>query len=67
MFAARIIFSDETAFQLSGYVNQHSVRVWRINNLSAAIEYARDGCKLHCSFSVYKQACSRLNFLQTVL
>jgi hypothetical protein len=62
MFAARITFSDETAFQLSGYVNRHNIRVWGINSLSATIENTRDGPKLECPFSVSKQTCSSLTF-----
>jgi hypothetical protein len=62
IFAARIIFSDETAFQLSVYFNRRNVRVWGINNPSAAIENTRDGPKLQCSFSVSKQTCSSLTF-----
>ena len=34
----KIIFSDETHFDLGGYVNKHNCRIWCTENLHAYIE-----------------------------
>ncbi|GBN26484.1 hypothetical protein AVEN_61558-1 [Araneus ventricosus] len=36
------VFSDEATFHLSGIVNRHSTRIWRLENPLAVLEQARD-------------------------
>ena len=44
---AKIIFSDEVTFHLSGKVNRYNVRIWGSENPHATLEDECDSPKLH--------------------
>jgi len=44
---AKIIFSDEANFNLSGKVNRYNVRIWGSENPHATLEVERDCPKLN--------------------
>jgi hypothetical protein len=47
LFTAKIIFSDEATFHLSGDVNRHNLTVWGSNNRHEVIELTRDSPKMN--------------------
>ncbi|PNF20161.1 hypothetical protein B7P43_G00613 [Cryptotermes secundus] len=55
-FAAKLIFSDEATFNLSGKVNRHNVRLWGTENPRAIVALERDSPKLNvfCAMSQTK-------------
>jgi hypothetical protein len=46
LFTAKIVFSDEATFHLSGNVNRHNLRIWGSNNQYEVIEHKRGSPKL---------------------
>lgn len=52
-FAAKLIFSDECTFHVSGVVNRHNVRIWGTENPHAFVTFERDSPKLNvfCAMS----------------
>ena len=52
---AKIIFSDEATFHLSGKVNRCNVRIWGSEYPHATLEVERDSPKLNVSCAVSKQ------------
>ncbi|PNF39386.1 hypothetical protein B7P43_G13583 [Cryptotermes secundus] len=46
-FIGNILFSDETTFYLSGFVNRHNVRIWGSQNPHVYREHIRDSPKLN--------------------
>ena len=52
---AKIIFSDEATFYLSGKVNRYNVRIWGSENPHATLEVERDSSKLNGFCAVSKQ------------
>jgi hypothetical protein len=55
-FAAKLIFSDEATFHLSGEVNRHNVRLWGTANPRALVALERDSPKVNvfCAMQCYK-------------
>ena len=55
-FAAKLIFSDEATFHLSGKVNRHNVRLWGTENPRAIVALERDSPKVNvfCAMSQTK-------------
>ena len=55
-FAAKLIFSDECTFHLSGVVNRHNVRIWGSQNPRAFVMLVRDSPKVNvfCAMSQTK-------------
>jgi len=56
IYLQRLIFSDETAFHVSGKVNRHNVRIWGLQNTQEALEHDRDSTKVNvlCALSQKK-------------
>jgi len=52
---AKIMFSDEATFHLSGKVNRYNVRIWERENPHATLEVERDSPKLNVFIVVSKQ------------
>jgi hypothetical protein len=52
---AKIVFSDEAIFHLSGHINQLDVRIWRSNSPHAVIEVTRNSHKFSVFCTVSKQ------------
>ena len=52
---AKIIFSDETTFPLSGKVNRYNVRIWWSENPHATLEVEHDSPKLNVFCIISKQ------------
>jgi len=52
---AKIIFSDEATFHLSGKVNRYNVRIWGSENLHATLEVEHDSPKLNVFCAIPKQ------------
>jgi hypothetical protein len=41
-FLAKVLFSDEATFHLSGMVNRHNMRIWGTEHPREVVEYQRD-------------------------
>ena len=67
IFVARIIFSDETAFQLSGYVNRHNNRVWESTIFLQRLKIQETVPCYSVLFLCLNKRFRVLSFLQTVL
>ncbi|GBM84527.1 hypothetical protein AVEN_246184-1 [Araneus ventricosus] len=54
--ADRLIFSDESTFQISGKVNRYNGRIWGTEKPSTVIEHERDSAKINvfCAISSRK-------------
>jgi len=52
---AKIIFSDEATFHLSGKVNRYNVRIWGSENPHANLEVEHDSTKLNVFCVISKQ------------
>ena len=52
---AKIIFSNEATFHLSGKVNRYNVRIWGSENPHATLEVERDSPKLNVFCAVSKE------------
>ena len=52
---AKIIFSDEATFHLSGKVNRFNVRIWGSENPHAILEFECDSPNLNVFCAVSKQ------------
>ncbi|PNF14136.1 hypothetical protein B7P43_G18364, partial [Cryptotermes secundus] len=51
-FAAKLIFSDEATFHLSGMVNRHNVRLWGTENPRAIVALERDSPKVNVFYAM---------------
>ena len=51
-----LIFIDEATFHISGKVNHHNVRIWRLQNSQKILEHLRDSPKVNvfCAISLRK-------------
>ena len=61
---AKIIFSDEATFHLSGKVNGYNVRIWGSENPQATLEVERDSPKLNVFVPYQNRLCTARSSLR---
>jgi len=54
-FFNRLIFGDESTFNLSGKVNKHNVRIWGTENPRELVQYVRDSPKVNVFCAVSRR------------
>ena len=63
-FDARLVFSDEATFHVTGKVKKHNTRIWGTEHPHAIQEHVRDSLKVTCSAPYRRCVCMGLSFLK---